>query len=423
MSRSPSETSALDTSTRLPREVWILVSGAFIIAVGMGIVSPALPAFATSFNVGVTATSFIVSAFALMRLVFAPASGRLVSSFGERPIYVSGIAIVGVSSAACAFADSYWQLLGFRALGGIGSTMFTVSAIGLLVRLSPPHQRGRASGLWATSFLLGSISGPIIGGVMVGYSLRMPFLTYGIALFLAAFTGWLLLRNSTLAAPLSSENVVSMTLRQALRSRAYRASLMSNFSTGWLVFGARMSVVPLFVVEALHSTRSMAGLALSVFAVGNASVLMLSGRISDRRGRKPMAQLGLVVSAVGTVGLGFSPSVPWFLAASVITGVGAGLLNPAQTAAVADIIGAKGKGGPVLAVFQMAADVGTIVGPLIAGALADAVSFQAAFTVTGLTAVLALLTWLSASETLSAPAARIDTGCAEPESCGQESAA
>ncbi|WP_338598017.1 MFS transporter [Saccharopolyspora sp. SCSIO 74807] len=386
------------TGTRLPAEIWVLLCGSFIVAVGMGIVSPALPAFATSFDVGVTAASFIVSAFALMRLAFAPVSGRLVAWFGERRIYVLGISIVGVSSAACAFAGSYWQLLLFRALGGIGSTMFTVSAVALLVRLAPPHLRGRASGLWATSFLLGNISGPIVGGVMVGFSLRLPFLTYGAALFLAAFVGWLLLRNSTLAAPVTGD-AAAMTVGDALRMPSYRAALLSNFSTGWAVLGVRIALIPLFVVQVLHSTQSMAGVALSVFAAGNAAVIMISGRLSDTRGRKPLVLTGLAVTAVGTAALGFSTSIPMFLASSLVAGVGAGLLNPAQNAAVADLIGTKNKGGPVLAAFQMAADVGAILGPLITGVLADAVSYQAAFAVTGLTALLALGAWLTAPDT------------------------
>ncbi|MEU6263878.1 MFS transporter [Saccharopolyspora shandongensis] len=389
----------------LPREIWILVVGSFIVAVGMGIVAPALPTFATSFDVGVTAASFVISAFALMRLAFAPVSGRLVSFFGERSIYVWGITIVGISTAACAFAGSYWQLLIFRALGGTGSTMFTVSAVALLVRLAPPHLRGRASGVWATSFLLGNVSGPIIGGVMVGYSLRLPFVTYGIALFLAAFIGWLMLRKSTLAAPQPDNGAPSMTVREALGQRAYRAAMLSNFSNGWAVYGVRIALVPLFVVEALRSTQSMAGVALSVFAVGNAAVLLLSGRMADKRGRKPLVLVGLLVSGLATASLGFTDSVPWFLVASLIAGMGAGILNPAQNAAVADIVGAKGKGGPVLAAFQMSADFGAILGPLIAGVLADTVSYQAAFAITGFTAVLGVVAWIGAPETRpSAPA-------------------
>ncbi|HEX2300824.1 MAG TPA: MFS transporter, partial [Pseudonocardiaceae bacterium] len=80
--------------TRLPREVWVLVAVSFVIAVGFGIVAPALPSFARSFNVSVTAASLVVSAFALMRLAFAPASGKLVSRLGERPVYIWGITLV-----------------------------------------------------------------------------------------------------------------------------------------------------------------------------------------------------------------------------------------------------------------------------------------------------------------------------------------
>ncbi len=67
---------------------------------------------------------------------------------------------------------------------------------------------------------------------------------------------------------------------------------------------------------------------------------------------------------------------------------------------VADVLGARARGGPVLAAFQMAADLGAIVGPLAAGAMADHWTFPAAFTLTGAMAVLALLVWLAAPETL-----------------------
>ena len=143
----------------LPREIWVLLAASFLIAIGYGIVAPALPNFATSFDVGVTAASVVVSAFAFVRLLFAPMSGRLVTRFGERPIYLWGVSIVAVGTLLCGVAADYWQLLLFRSASGVGSTMFTVSAIGLLIRISPPELRGRASGLWGSSFLLGGIVG------------------------------------------------------------------------------------------------------------------------------------------------------------------------------------------------------------------------------------------------------------------------
>ncbi|MGW0516149.1 MFS transporter [Crossiella sp. NPDC003009] len=415
------EQSPDQNAQRLPAEVWVLVVASFVIAVGFGILAPALPSYAASFDVGVTAASIVISAFAFMRLAFAPVSGRLVTRFGERPIYLIGILIVALSTGACAFADSYWQLLLFRALGGTGSTMFTVSAVALLIRLSPPNLRGRASGLWGTGFLLGNVIGPIFGGLLVSVSLKAPFLGYAAALVLAAFVAWLFLRRSTLAAPVKDDDGPVLTVREALRHRAYVAALASSFANGWAVFGVRVSLIPLFVSAVLLSEPSMAGWAMTVFAVGNAAMLLLSGWLADRQGRKPLVLIGLVITAVGTVWLGFTTSVPMFLASSFVAGLGAGLLNPPQSAAVADVIGNRGRGGPVLAGFQMTADIGAIIGPLAAGAIAETISFQAAFAVTGLLSLLAALVWLAAPETLpskAGPTEETHRGTALAAECG-----
>src|SRR5690625_1775812 len=98
----------------LPREIWVLAGAALLIALGFGLVTPVLPQFAQSFNVSVAAASFVVSAFALTRLLFAPAGGALIARLGERRIYMSGLIIVAVSSVATAFAQDYVQLVIFR---------------------------------------------------------------------------------------------------------------------------------------------------------------------------------------------------------------------------------------------------------------------------------------------------------------------
>src|SRR5699024_5510144 len=137
--------------TALPADIWVLVSAAFIVAIGYGIIAPILPQFAASFDLGVTAASIVVSSFAFFRLLFAPMGGRLVDKLGERRVYVVGLLIVAASTYAVAAATTYWQLLLFRGLGGIGSTMFTVSAMALIIRIAPPEARGKATGAYASS--------------------------------------------------------------------------------------------------------------------------------------------------------------------------------------------------------------------------------------------------------------------------------
>jgi MFS family permease len=185
----------------MPREVWILSAANVMIALGYGVISPVMPAFARSFGVSITAVTFVITVFSVTRLCFAPMSGLLVQRLGERRIYLSGLLVVAFSTAACAFARTYPQLLVCRAVNGIGSTMFFVSAFGLMIHISPPDARGRIAGVFSTSFMLGAVGGPVIGSLMAGWGLKAPFLLYGVLLLVVAAGVFLGLRHSDLAAP------------------------------------------------------------------------------------------------------------------------------------------------------------------------------------------------------------------------------
>jgi MFS transporter, DHA1 family, multidrug resistance protein len=93
----------------LPSEVRALSGVAFMVALGFGLVAPALPLFAREFGVGKAAAGAVVSAFALMRLAMAPFVGPLVDALGERVMLATGIGVVAVSSLFAGLAQSYWQ--------------------------------------------------------------------------------------------------------------------------------------------------------------------------------------------------------------------------------------------------------------------------------------------------------------------------
>ena len=391
----------------IPREIWILIGAAFVIAIGFGLVSPVLPAYAQSFNVGVTAASVVVSIFAFFRLVFAPAGGVLIEKLGERKIYLSGLLIVAISSFATAFAQTYWQLLAFRGLGGIGSTMFTVSSMALLVRLAPPEARGKTSSAYSSSFLIGSMLGPVLGGLLAGWGLRAPFIVYGVALVIAAAVVLIGLGGARLREVDASAAAPPMLLGQALANPAYRAVLVSGVAHGWVNFGARTALLPLLAVAVLDETW-VAGSALAIGAAGTAATLQVSGRLADRIGRRPLIMTGLAIMAltVGALGLALHPSLGVSTGLAVlfglclVSGVGAGLVGPATQAAVADIVGRDRSGGKVLATFQMSQDIGTIIGPILIGMVADLLGFGVAFALCGVVCLIGLMPWLRAPDTL-----------------------
>lgn len=385
----------------LPREVAVLTAVAFAVAVGFGVVVPAIPVFARDFGVGRTAAGAVISAFAFMRLVSALASGRLVNRVGERVVLAAGIGIVAVSSALAGLSQSYVQFLLLRGVGGVGSAMFTVSAISLLLRVADADQRGRATSLWQSGFLFGAIAGPAIGGPLTDISLRAPFFVYAGTLAVAGGIGMLFLTHT----PLHERDTgtggpsTQTTLREALRVSGYRAALTANLGNGWVLFGIRSSLIPLFVTDeaGIGATATWVGIGLFVSAATQGASLLVVGSFTDRVGRRPGMIAGGAIATASILALVVSDSRAVFVAAMAVLGVASSFLSVAPGAAVGDVV--SGRGGTVVAAFQMTADLGAVVGPLVAGVLADEYSYSAAFLATAAVVALGLLAAVFSTET------------------------
>jgi MFS family permease len=454
----------------LPREVAILSAISFTVALGYGIVAPSIPAFARQFGVSTAAAASVISAFALMRVVGALPAGRLVDRFGERRTMAVGIGIVAVSSLVAGLSHSFVQLIVLRGVGGLGSAMFGVSAQTLLLRTVRSEQRGRASGLYSGGFLLGSISGPAIGGLVAAWSLRAPFFIYGVMLAIPTLIAFAILRDhpeqsasTDVAAPdtpageaaiqdvhapegvLTGGQVADAPVRSGresrpglltgigpvLRSRVYQAAAAANLADGFAVLGVRSAIVPLFVHYVLHRSPTWTGIGFGVVAALNAAMLLPAGRVADTIGRRPVIVGGCLLSGAGMLLLAFVPGLGGFLTAMAALGLGSGMLDVAPAAMIGDLLGKSPArnggadeqgaetseedeaadeqrvGGTVVASYQMAGDVGAVTGPIAVGALVDSVSYNAAFILAAAVLGLAACVGLASPETRkSAPASR-----------------
>jgi MFS transporter, DHA1 family, multidrug resistance protein len=393
----------------LPREAAILSAVSFTVALGYGIVAPAIPAFARQFGVSVAAAASVISAFALMRVAFALPAGRLVDRFGSRRVMAIGIAVVAVSSVLAGLSQSFAQLVVLRGVGGLGSAMFSVSAQALLLASVPGGKRGRASGLYTGGFLLGGITGPALGGVVAAWSLRAPFFLYGALLVVPGVIAAVALRPT--ARPIAPRVTASpreslAVLAMALRSRAYRAVAAVNFADGFAVLGVRGAIIPLFVRDSLHRQTTWTGIGFLVFAALNGAALLPAGRVADTLGRRPVMVAGCAISAAGLLLLAVLPGLWAYLGALAVAGAGSGLLDVAPSAMLGDLLGTQARqGGTLVAFFQMAGDAGAVTGPVVAGLLVDSASYRAAFALAGGVLAAALLAVL-------APESRTDPGAA-----------
>lgn len=388
----------------------MLAAVAFAVAVGFGIVAPALPVYAHTFGVGRAAAAAVVSVFALVRLVCAPLAGWLVGRLGERLVLSAGIGIVAVSSALAGAAGSYAQLVALRGAGGLGSAMFSVGATTLLLRSVDAAARGRAAGLYSGGFLVGGITGPALGGLVSGVSYRLPFFVYAGTLAVAGTVGLRLLPRAGAdagggaGAARTGSGAARGSGLAALRSRAYRAALAANLADSWASMGVRSAIVPLFVIQSLHRSTVVTGAGFVVVAAANAGMLLPAGRVADTRGRRPVMTAGLLLSAAALFVLAVLPGLAGYFAAMAVLGLGSGLLDVAPAAVVGDLAG--GRGGPLVAGYQMSGDVGTVAGPLVAGWLAEVASYQVAFAASaGVVALAAVLSVVAPETHRLAPAA------------------
>jgi MFS family permease len=401
------------TSGDLPGDVYAMCGVAFCVALGFGVVAPAIPLFASEFGVDATAAGAVVSAFAFMRFVSGLGAGRLVDAMGERSSLVLGLVVVAVSSLVAGLSQSYTQLLVLRGVGGVGSAVFGVASVSIVLHVAAPRVRGRAMSVYRSGFLLGGIVGPGLGGAALGISLRAPFFLYAgtLALASAVALGFLSRQRpsadgagvegpvegadtGTAAVPTleAPPDPAGPGLREVLRTVEYQAALVTNLAVGLAVFGLRSALVPLLFVHALHTSNVWVAWAFLVSALVQTALMLPAGRWSDTAGRRPALVTGAFVSAAGLAMLAIGGSVWLAMVAMAVFGAGSAFLGSAPAALVGDVAGRRS--GTVVAVFNMASDLGAVVGPVLAGFLVDHGSFGAAFglgaVVVGLAGVLGM---------------------------------
>ena len=342
---------------------------------------PAIPLFAKTFNANATQVGFIISSFAFARFGSGLISGKFVDAIGERLTLGVGLFMVSISSLLCGFAHSYWQLLAFRAAGGLGSSMFSVSASALLMRSVNDTGRAQAQSIYNSGFLIGGVIGPAFGGVLSAISLRAPFFVYAITLLAASVTSFLYLHEKRLGRSIKNDQQSAdrVLLRDAVRLYPYRIALIVTFLSSWILFGLRSSILPLFATSKLNISTSLLGFGFTFAAIAQGSLLVFAGKLIDIRGRKFGLLVGSTLVSAGMAFLILATHQWSYFILMILLGFGGAFMGTAPVSVVGDLFG--GRGGRVIALYQMAGDAGMIICPVVVGYLVDRFSYRVAFEV------------------------------------------
>src|SRR5947209_7000579 len=413
-----------------PWAVLVVVSlGFFMTLLDLTIVNIASPDMSNRLHASLDDVLWVLNAYALVLAVLVITAGRLGDLLGPRTMFVAGIAVFTVASAACGFAPSPAWLIAFRAVQGIGAAMLMPQTLAIVTMTFPPERRGAAFGIWGAVAGLATIAGPTLGGLLVTafdwrwiFFVNLPigaavlavtffiipgfqpgrrhrFDILGVALASLALLaicyglvegqryGWGTV-TSFISIPLilavgvvllgafgwvekarqDREPLVPFVL---FRSRNFT---LMNWVSGTLSIGMLGIFLPftIYLQSALGFSALKAGLTMAPSSVVMIILAPILGRLTDKIGGKYILMTGLTLFAVGMgwAVLIATPYSAWydFLAPMVVAGLGMGATFPPMTTTAMSEVDPR-MAGAASGVLNTTRQVGSVIGTAAVGAL------------------------------------------------------
>ena len=161
----------MPASTDQKGEPWaallVICLGFFMIMLDTTIVYVATPSMITSLHTSLDAILWVFNGYLLSYAVLLITAGRLGDLWGPRRLFIAGLIVFTLSSAACGFSSTAEQLIVARVVQGIGGAMLAPQSLTLLTLLFPRQRMGAALGVWGAVIGISTVAGPTIGGWIV----------------------------------------------------------------------------------------------------------------------------------------------------------------------------------------------------------------------------------------------------------------
>ncbi|MGW4808278.1 MFS transporter [Kitasatospora sp. NPDC004272] len=397
--------------------------GAFMLLVDTSIVNTALPEMSEDLHSTFTALQWVVDVYALTLAALLTAFGSLGDRLGHRRLYLTGLAVFGLASLACALAPGAGTLIAARAVQGIGAAAMMTSTTALLNAAYRGRDRGTAFGVWGAVNGAAAAAGPVLGGLLTQqFGWRSVFL---VNLPVAALAGWLTVRRlaadpARTARPAGRFDLPGATAF-TLFAAALTYGLIESGERGWsdplvlTVLAAAALALAVFTAVELRTTHPLldlgllrnpafAGLAAAGLLLTAAAFAQLTytglwlqqvlhlGPLSAGLAVCPLAAAAFVTAPIGTrllrgapprlpIGLGLaligtgtlllalvSPGSGWtvLLPGLLVTGTGVGLATPQMMSAALATV-PRERAGMASGAFNTARQLGFALGIAVLG--------------------------------------------------------
>lgn len=375
----------------------VLMITAFVDMLGLVIVLPLLPFYATKLGANATMVGILIAAFSVAQLASAPVWGRFSDRYGRRPALLSGLLVSAVAYIIFAFAGSLWILMLSRVVQGFGGG--TIGVIQAYVAdVSDPKDRAKGLGWLSAATSLGAVVGPAIGSVLVQLfgrnapGLGAAALCAGVSIFAWKYLGES--RERVVGGDAGKPRTGAAAIWGVIANpREPAARLIWIYAIAIGAFYGTVPTMPLILGKRLAITERTIGFV--IMYLGGMGVIVrvwILGRMVDWLGEAKLARVGLTLLAIGLGIVGEINSYFMMFFACTLMPLGTAFIFPSVTAALSRVV-QPAERGLYMGVQHMFGGVSRVAFPLAAGILMDTLGFGVPFFIAGgLVAATLLLT-------------------------------
>ena len=344
------------------------------------ILIPTIPIYLSTFNAKEAEIGVLVGALSVSSLIIRPFVGRALLKIPEKKFMIAGASLYVISSIGYLVAIPFWPLMIVRTLQGIGMAFFSTASFTFIANITPEAHRGQFISYYYLSINFSFALAPYFGMLLINrFNFTVLFLSC-VGLSLGSLVMAIKLRRRE---PASLKNH-SLQDPPFLSREALPPAIMAFMVN--IIWGAVTAFFPLYALS--HGVANP-----GLFFVALALTLILGrafgGRILDIYSREKVMLPCLFAYSIAMLILAFSTTLPMFLLAATIWGIGNAFLYPMLTVYAMDRVGSSP--GPAMGTFTAMADLGSGLGSVIMGIILQLTSYTTMFLCLALIGILNFL--------------------------------
>jgi DHA1 family tetracycline resistance protein-like MFS transporter len=371
------------------RPLLLILFTVFLDVVGLGVVIPVAPFYATSFGATPLAVGLLFTTYAAAQFLATPVLGALSDRFGRRPILLLSLAGETLGYLIMGLAPNLGVLYLARLVSG--ATAGNVgAATAYLADISRPEDRTRTFGLFGAAFGVGFLFGPAMGGALSALDIRAPAFAAAALVLLNLVLAAIWLPESLPVARRSADPVRSranpLTLLLKLVDRpVLRRPLLATFLVNFAFSGMQTNLAVYLSERFGFGPAEVAGLFVAMAVVGILSQAFLVGRLSRRFSDVALLVVGFGLTVLAYLGIGLAPVAQALWAVVAVQSLGSAFWRPALASLVSKLVSAREQ-GLINGGSQSITSLASVLGPIGAGLAYEHIGMAAPY-------------WLGASAT------------------------